>query len=182
MPAKPRWLLHIPAMIDSLAAMSAPVVDRAVCERLFGLRRRRAIDLMRRFGGYQAGSAFLVDRLGLLEMLRRIESDPGTAEERHRKQRLSAQLDEARRLRRASQVCIAVAPDVHGRRVCDLPEGVRLRVGQLTIDFVGVEQLLSNLYELSQAAAYDYDSFCSAVTATAAQAVGVAVPNAPEAT
>ncbi|HZU27479.1 MAG TPA: hypothetical protein VFA04_18265 [Bryobacteraceae bacterium] len=171
MPAKPRWLLQIPAIIDTLAAMSAPVVDRAVCERLFGLRRRRAIDLMRRFGGYQAGSAFLIDRVGLIDALHRIERDPATAEERHRKERLSVKLEEARRLHPAAQVRIAVQPNMHERLVRDLPDGVCLRAGHLAIDFVGVEQLLSKLYELSQAAAYDYDAFCSAADRTAAEPI-----------
>ena len=171
MPAKPRWLLQIPAIIDTLAAMSTPVVDRAVCERLFGLRRRRAIDLMRRFGGYQAGSAFLVDRVGLIETLRELEGDPATAEERHRKERLSVKLEEARRLQAAAQVRISVSADVQQRRVCDLPGGVSLRAGHLMIDFAGVEQLLSKLYELSQAAAYDYDAFCSAADGTTTAAI-----------
>ena len=72
MPAKPRWLLPIPSIIDAPGQFSAPVVDRATGERLFGLRRRRAIDLMPRFGGYQALSAMLVDRMALIEALRRI--------------------------------------------------------------------------------------------------------------
>src|SRR5579884_141516 len=162
MPAKAQWLLRIPAIIDALAAVSVPVVDRTTVERLFGVGRRRAIDLMLLFEGYQTGSAFLLDRLSLIETLRRIAADPNIDYERRRRERLSAELDSARRLQVASRVRIAVRPGVQQRRVCDLPEGIDLRSGRLTIDFTGVDQLLSQLYELAQAAAYDYEVFCSA--------------------
>jgi allophanate hydrolase subunit 1 len=42
-----------------LEACALPVLDRASFEQEFGLRRRRAIELMHGFGGYQAGRTFL---------------------------------------------------------------------------------------------------------------------------
>jgi len=116
MPAKAQWLLRIPAIIDALAAVSVPVVDRTAVERLFGVGRRRAIDLMRLFEGYQTGSAFLLDRLSLIETLRRIAADPNIDYERRRRERLSAELDSARRLQVASRVRIAVRPGVQRMR------------------------------------------------------------------
>ena len=59
MPAKPQWLLRIPAIREYLRGMDCPVLDRASCERLFGVRRRRAIELMHFFGGYKAGNTVL---------------------------------------------------------------------------------------------------------------------------
>ena len=67
MPAKPAWLLHIPEIVTMLESFEVPVVDRASIERLFGLRRRRAIELLHHFGGYQAGRTFLIDRRSLIE-------------------------------------------------------------------------------------------------------------------
>jgi len=72
MPAKAPWLLHIPEIIAMLETFEVPVVDRAIIERLFGLRRRRAIELLHRFGGYQAGRTFLSDRRVLIEHLLRL--------------------------------------------------------------------------------------------------------------
>ena len=69
MAAKPRWLLEIPSILELLEASDAPVLDRAACERLFKVRRRRAIALMQNFGGYRAGNAVLIDRLGLIRRL-----------------------------------------------------------------------------------------------------------------
>ena len=55
MPAKPVWLLRIPEIVQALQALPVPVVDRFMVERLFGVRRRRAITLMQEFGAYQSG-------------------------------------------------------------------------------------------------------------------------------
>jgi hypothetical protein len=35
MPAKTLWLLHIPEIVSQLESFNAPVVDRAIIERLF---------------------------------------------------------------------------------------------------------------------------------------------------
>jgi hypothetical protein len=72
MPAKAAWLLRIPDIVALLESFVVPVVDRAIVERLFGLRRRRAIELLHRFGGYQAGRTFLIDRKILIEQLQRL--------------------------------------------------------------------------------------------------------------
>lgn len=72
MPAKPQWLLQIPQILEQLRAMDVPVVDRGACEKLFGVRRRQAVDLMHRFGGYQSGNAVLLDRGALIIQLQAI--------------------------------------------------------------------------------------------------------------
>jgi hypothetical protein len=72
MPAKPSWILQLPRIQDELEALHLPVADRACFERIFGVRRRRAIQLMHQFGGYQSGRTFFVERVKLLRSLRRI--------------------------------------------------------------------------------------------------------------
>ena len=67
MPARPSWLLHIPEILEQLELFKVPVVDRAIIEMVFGLGRRQAIELLHRFGGYQAGRTFLIDRRLLIE-------------------------------------------------------------------------------------------------------------------
>jgi len=57
--------------------MDAPVIDRATFEKLFGVRRRRAIQLLHFFGGYQADRTFLLDRR---ELLRQLEPLAASAE------------------------------------------------------------------------------------------------------
>jgi hypothetical protein len=139
-----------------------PVVDRAIIERLFGLRRRRAIELLHRFGGYKAGRTFLVDRHLLIEHLRRLADGEEFQQERQRKERLGHTVDQLRRHQTAARVKISVQPDVFSRKLAELSAGVALGPGHLHIEFSGTEDLLSKLYELSQAASNDFDRFRAA--------------------
>jgi len=162
MPAKAAWLLKIPEIIRMLEAFDVPVVDRATIERLFGLRRRQAIELLHRLGGYQAGQTFLVDRQVLMASLRRLAEGEDFERESRRKERLDGAIDRLRRYQSAARVSIPVAPDVFNRKFVDLSTGVVLEPGQLHIAFSGAIDLLAKLFELAQAASNDYDRFCAA--------------------
>jgi hypothetical protein len=161
-PAKPRWLLQIPEIVTILEALEVPVVDRSVIERLFGLRRRRAIELLRFFGGYQAGRTFLVDRRRLIDQLRRLAEGGDFQAEGRRQERLDGKLDQLRRDQAAARVKIPVSPDVCSRRMTELSAEVALEPGHLHIEFSSTEDLLAKLYELAQAASNDFDRFRAA--------------------
>jgi hypothetical protein len=162
MPAKALWLLHIPEITAMLETFDVPVVDRAIIERLFGLRRRRAIELLHRFGGYQAGRTFLVDRRLLIDHLRRLSDGEEFHRESQRKERLDHIVDQLRRHQAAVRVKIPVQSDVFSRKLADLSPGVALEAGHLHIAFSGTEDLLGKLFELSQAASNDFDRFRAA--------------------
>jgi hypothetical protein len=162
MPAKALWLLHIPDIIAMLESFDVPVVDRAVIERLFGLRRRRAIELLHCFGGYQAGRTFLVDRRVLIEHLRRLAGGEEFQLERRRKERLDQAVDQLRRQRVAGSVRIPVPSDVLSQKIATLSEEIGLQPGHLHIEFSGTEDLLAKLYQLSQAASNDFNLFRAA--------------------
>src|SRR5512146_3122151 len=106
MPAKPRWLLRVPEMIATLSALPTPWVDRAVIERVFGLRRRRAIQLLHAFEGFQVGRTFLADRQAVLAWLRAVQSGDDYHWERRRRSRLGEHLTAARRQATAARVSI----------------------------------------------------------------------------
>jgi hypothetical protein len=159
MPAKAQWLLRVPEILAELSALDVPIVDRAVCERLFRLRRRRAIDLIRGFGGYQAGRTFLVDRPKLIAQLEQIRDSPDFEMESRRKERLADRLDALRRLQSGARVAIAVEPGTLRQGLPDLPPGVGLSSGALHIQFQSSEELLSKLFALAQAIANDYEAF-----------------------
>ena len=159
MPAKALWLLHIPEIIAMLETFDVPVVDRAIIERLFGLRRRRAIELLHRFGGFQTGRTFLLERRLLIEHLRRLADGEEFQRESRRKERLDHTVDQLRRQQTAARVKISVQPDVFSRKLANLSPGVALEAGHLHIMFCGTEDLLTKLFELSQAASNDFDRF-----------------------
>lgn len=164
MPAKPMWLLRVPEIIEQVRSMNAPVIDRSVCERVFRVRRRRAIDLMQSIGGYQCGRTFLVNRDNLLCWLeQQLEWDGGFRSEQRRKQRLTSQLDELHRHKAAARVKIPVIPANERRRFPELPSGITLTAGTFSVSFTTAEELLARLYAFSQAVADDFESFVAVI-------------------
>ena len=135
MPAEPRWLLRVPRIIDELSALPAPVVDRSVIERVFGVRRRRAIYLLGGFGGYQVGRTFVIARETLIGRLRAIAAGESFRFERRRHTLLTEDLERLRRDSRAARIAIQVpAP---APLPASLPDGVELSPGLLVVHFAG---------------------------------------------
>jgi hypothetical protein len=139
--------------------MTVPVVDRGVCEQLFQVRRRQAINLLDNFGGYRSGNSILIDRQLLINSLHKMDADPNVTLERCRKQRLIGELDKTSRFRNAVNIQIPVAAEVHSLTLPNLPHSIQLSSGQLSIHFESAVQLLTHLYELSQAAVNDFEGF-----------------------
>jgi hypothetical protein len=133
MPTKKTWLLRLPEIRKALSATDVPVVDRAVFERLFGVRRRRAIQLLHFFRGFQSGRTFLIDRLSLIEQLVPLEASADFALEQRRRQRRVELLDRLRRARAGARVSIPVA--AADQNVAALPAGVPFEAGTLRIAF-----------------------------------------------
>jgi hypothetical protein len=158
MPAQPLWFLRLPAIRATVSRLEGPVLDRAAIEDLFGVRRRQAIALLHRFGGYQAGRTFLVERTSLLRQLEALESGAEFLAERSRRRRVAEDVEEARRQLPAKRVRIEAGPETFRRQLGDLP-GVELAAGQLRIRFAGTADLLRQLLELAMAIQNDYERF-----------------------
>lgn len=165
MPAKPTWLHRVSEIVDQLNGMTVPVVDRSMFERLFSLRRRRAITLMQQFEAFEAGRTLVIDRLRLIAQLEALREGREFEREHQRKQKLSASLDELHRHRRAANVVIQPIAPERRRMLPVLPFGVDARDGKLAIEFSTVQELLQRLYELSQVAADDFDTFSAVIEA-----------------
>src|SRR5579864_6787974 len=163
MPMQKTWLLRLTPIREELLKLSVPVIDRAMFERLFGVRRRRAIQLMHYFGAYQSGRTCLIDRLALIEQLLPIEGSTDFALEQRRRQRLVDSLERLRRSRAGAHVSIRIDAAAN---TAAFPAGVHLDCGTLRLEFHGVEDLLRKLYELSRAAAADFASFRAAAEGT----------------
>ena len=103
----------------------------------------------------------LVDRLHLIAELERLHLDAGFEHERHRRERLSEMVVE---------VVLPVGMDALDRRMADLPAGIRIDAGRLTVEFDKPEELLGKLFELAKAAHNGYEAFCAAAEKTGARA------------
>ena len=159
MPAKSEWLLRLPEIRAELEHLQVPVVDRSGIELIFRLKRRRAIELLHQFGGYQAGRTFLVERRGLLQDLEALQSQDGYVAERRRRERLRDVMEASREHLLATQVRIPVRPATSRPSFDRLAPGVHLAPGMLSIEFLQPFDLLEKLYGLAQAITHDFDKF-----------------------
>ena|ERR1019366_1580815 len=159
MSAKAEWLLRLPEIRAELEHLDVPIVDRAGIERLFGLKRRRAIELMHEFGGYQTGRTFLLDRARLLEALQSLESRDDYAVEKRRRERLRDVVEASREHLVLTRVQIPVRAAATRPSLDRLAPGVLLLPGVLSIEFWQPIELLEKLYWLAQAIGHDFERF-----------------------
>jgi hypothetical protein len=158
MPQKPQWWSRIPEILDTVERAETSWFDRAAIERIFGVKRRRGIQLLNAFGGFQAGRTFLIDRDALVRQLRALRESQDFDWEKKRRQRLSEALSAARQYSEAAAVSIPVRSLSPA-----LPAGVHLEPGRLTVEFVDVQDLLAKFYSISQLASRDFEAFSKAV-------------------
>ena len=159
MPRKTEWIHRIPGALEVLGQSSAPLIDRADIQNLFGVSARHAVRLLHRLGASEAGKNLFIGRGDLIGRLVAIHRGEDAAYERRRLQRLDGTLAELGRSLRARQVPVAVTPAALGGTLASLPSSVRLGPGRLEIDFETPQELLARLFELSQALAADYEAF-----------------------
>ncbi len=70
MPYKPYWLQRLPEIIEQLKELPVDTIDRPTFQAIFGLRRRRAIELMHSLGSHRGGRGFVLDRAALVKRLK----------------------------------------------------------------------------------------------------------------
>jgi hypothetical protein len=127
-------------------------------EKLFGVKERRARQLMAALPGIQAGNAFAADRLALLARLENVSAGDRFQWEVSRRARLADELERTRRQIAGRRVRITPAP-----LGAELPSGVELTPGELRITFHSAEDLASQLFALSQEMANNWQAFSRAV-------------------
>jgi len=160
MPDQPSWIEHIPKILHTLESPGAPpFLDRPAVESLFGIRRRQAILLLRRFGGYQVGKTLLVPREAVVGFLRDPRRKTAADVEKGRFERVSNALGAAQRGLHQRRIAIPVSPQASSPEIAGLPEGIRLEPGCLTVHFEKPLELLQKLFSLSQTLAHDFETF-----------------------
>jgi hypothetical protein len=163
MPMKTSWLLRVPEIRQEVTALDVPVLDRNLFERLFHVRRRRAIEIMHSLGAYQTAQALLIDRAEVVRQLEALEAGVEFAIAGRRRQRLQDALEKIRRDRAAAAVRIQVNTDMADWSLARLPAGICLQPDSLHVDFRGAQDLLSKLYELARVVGSDFEAFQSLV-------------------
>lgn len=161
MPAQPSWFHRLDSILAELADCPA-LLDRRTVERLFGLGPRQAQRLMASFDGRRIGTSDVVDRDALTDRLLTTRVTDRFQWELRRRERVEDKIDEARKALAARRVTIPRPPAAHGR--FELPSGVSLAAGRMTIEFTSPVQLLEHLFAVSQAIANDVEAFENAAS------------------
>ena len=110
----------------SVAALPSPFLDRPAIEKLFGVKRRQANNLMRGLGGYRIGHAALVGREDLLLKLDQMAGPRGYLAQIERKSRVVETLDALRseaRPRRVSPPPLAAPAPLFRPAPASRPQG-----------------------------------------------------------
>jgi hypothetical protein len=168
-PAKPAWYNKINDVIRELEGLPRSFVDRATVEFLLGVGRRRAQQIIAPCITDRVGTNGLADRDVLIAHLRHLaEGDDGYYERRRRRKvaEILAQLQKERLER--PQLLVESPVQVVTQELENLPEGVRLEPGRITVTFHEPQQALEKLLALAMAISNDFERFERQVRSTRA--------------
>ena len=155
MPAKPRWLLAIPDAIRQLEQLDRDLLIRRDLERLFGVSKVRATQLMTTFGAGRTGHLLTLPRADLLRQLRRPRTRAAVRGEATRRARVVTAIRQAR----ITGIRVAVPREALEARLSGLPEGVKVARDRIEVRFSGAQEAVARLYALAQVLSNDYDRF-----------------------
>ena len=155
MPAPPRWLLAVPDAIRQVEALDRDLLTRRDVERLFGVSRARAAQLMRTFGAELVGAARVLRRTEFLRQLRKYQARAAFRGEEQRRARLVSEL----RTARLTGIRVAVPVEALEARLERLPEGVSVAPGRIEVRFASAKEAVGKLYALAQTLVSDFERF-----------------------
>ncbi len=160
MPAKPSWYSHLPKVIDELERLNRPFVDRATLQTLLGVGRRRAQEILAPCVTDRVGANGLADREALILHLRHVAEGEHGYYEKQRQRKVSGVLAALRKERlERPQLLVAAPVSILNQELTDLPAGVRLESGRITVEFEGAQQALEKLLAIAMAVANNFESF-----------------------
>jgi hypothetical protein len=160
LPAKPRWYGKIDEILGELQALPRPFVDRATLEFLLGVGRRRAQQILAPCITDRVGANGLADRDALITHLRHLADSNDGYYERRRRRKVAQILEELRKERLERPQLLVEAPlQVLTQEFEDLPEGVCLEPGRITVTFHEPQQALEKLLALAMAIRNDFERF-----------------------
>jgi hypothetical protein len=159
-PAKPTWFSKIDHVIKEIQRLPRPFVDRSTVEFLLGVGRRRAQQILAPCVTDRVGMSGLADRDRLISHLRGLaESEAGHYEAR-RRQKVGEALSRLRAERLERPRLLVEAPaTVVVQEFDNLPSGVRLEAGRITVEFTEPREALEKLLALAMAISNDFDRF-----------------------
>lgn len=160
MPAKPAWYGKLEAILEALRALPRPYVDRATVEFLLGVGRRRAQQIMAPCITDRVGANGLADRESLIAHLRSLGDGTAVHYERQRRRKVASVLERLHQNWTTSPRVLVEAPDaIVNQGFEDLPAGVVVAAGRITVEFTSSQEALEKLLALAMAIGNQLEAF-----------------------
>jgi hypothetical protein len=174
MPDKPTWYGRLDEVIRELSALPWPWVDRETLESLLQLGRRRTQQIMQPCVTRRVGANAVAGRDELIAHLKRIAAGDEAHYERRRRQRLAQVLEGLRQAALAKPKLLVEAPTaVLSQELENLPEGITVKPGAISITFSSPKDALERLLALAVAIGNDFSEFERIATAEVETTTGV---------
>jgi hypothetical protein len=166
MPSKPGWYRHLDRILADLAALPSPWITRGTIEFLLGVGPRRAQQIMAPCAIEQVGTSLVADRRLLIEHLTALARGEAVHYEWERQRKLAASLERLRSEWLARPKVLVEAPvSAVNQRLRNLPDGIELAPGRITVTFAAPSEALERLLALAMAIGNDMEQF-EALTST----------------
>ena len=160
MPDKPTWYGRLDQVIAELGELPWPWVDRETIQSLLQVGPRRAQQILRPCVARQVGANGVADRDELIAHLKRLASGDEAHYERRRRQRLAQVLEGLRQSALAQPKVLVEAPiAVLGQQLAELPDGISVSPGAISITFSSPDEALRRLLALAMAIGNDFGEF-----------------------
>ena len=148
MPDNPTYIHKLDGILaEARSPKPIPFFRRRDIQALFGLKKRQAVNLMPRIGAVRVSRELALDQHDLVRWLEQRIAEPSVAREWRRHETVIDRIVELKAETAARAVKIALperAPSV------ELPAGVSLQPGLLTVSFDHQQQLLERLFLLAR--------------------------------
>jgi len=159
-PDKPTWYGRLDQVIAELEDLSWPWVDRETLEALLQVGPRRAQQILRPCVIRQVGANGLAGREELIAHLKRLAAGDEAQYERRRRQKLAQVLEGMRQAAMAQPKVLVEAPTtVLNLEFTNLPDGVSVTPGAISITFSSPNEALQRLLALAMAIGNDFNEF-----------------------
>ena len=167
MPDKPTWYGRLDEVIAELGSLPWPWVDRETLQSLLRVGPRRAQQILRPCVTRQVGASGVAGREDLIAHLKRLAAGDDAYYERRRRQRLALVLDGLRQAALAQPKVLVEAPTtVLSQQFANLPDGVSISPGAISITFSSPSEALQRLLALAMAIGNDFNEFERRVVST----------------
>jgi len=159
-PDKPIWYGRLDAVVAELNRLDWPWVDRETLQSLLAVGSRRAQQILQPCVSRRIGASGVARREDLIAHLKRLAAGDEAHYERRRRVRLAQALEGLRQAALTHPKVLVEAPNtILHQELADLPAGVSIAPGIISIAFSTPKEALERLLALAMAIGNNLSEF-----------------------